>query len=510
MAHLTFLQCELEHRHQAPHLAMCLYAADLQRAGHRVDKAMVHPSALEEAAAATHPASQLLVLDSIFPFGMIRTLKEKTGLPVLVGGHNALQHMLRGPADFAIVGPGRAALSGLLAEDHLTRLLNGEPATTLPGLWWRDRSGRLDCGGYPGASSASLAAELSPFLPDWDWDYFGPPRAPASNLRVPSVIADFGCVWNRSMLGDGGTFQPYAQVLPRLPDVSMTSRSAAVLQSQFVDREGGCSFCVLRYSTRTSDKTEAVLASVVEQARVHLACGAHGLSLQTEHPLPFLAALLDALNAEGLCDGIDELHIRTIPWLVLRHKDLLEEAILRSKALGIQLVLAQVGFEAFDPLSIELFHKGLSGEDNRAAARLLTELTEAYAPDFAGTGGHGLIPLHPWTRPIDLRTNLDACREDAPWLLPAMHPSRRVEIYAEWTPLFWKAQDEGLLRATPEGFGWEWEFADEGTGEIVAATAAILAISGESAADVLQAVLDIWDSGAGPEKRRERYLKLRG
>ena len=510
MAHVTFLQCELEHRHQAPHLAMCLYAGDLQRAGHSVDKAMVHPSALEEAAAATHPASHLLVLDSIFPFEMIRTLKEATGLPVLVGGHNALQHILRGPADFAIVGPGRVALSALLSEDHLARFLRGEPVKSLPGLWWRDGQGRLDCGAPPNPDGASLAAELSPFVPDWDWDYFGPPRAPMSNLRVPSVVADFGCVWNRSTLQSSGKLLPYAQVLPRLPDVPMTSRAAAVIQNQFVDREGGCSFCVLRYSARTNDKTEAVITSVVEQAKVHLSGGAHGLSLQTEHPLPFLAQLLDALDAEGLCEGLDELHIRTIPWLILRHKDLLEDAILQAKALSIQLVLAQVGFEAFDPLSMELFHKGLSGAENQAAARMLTDLTERHAPHFSGTGGHGLIPLHPWTRPIDLRTNLNACREAAPWLLPAMHPSRRVEIYAEWTPLFWKAQDEGLLRTTSDGFGWEWQFTDEGTGEIVAATAAILARSEHSAADVLQRVLDIWESGDDPTERRERYLKLRG
>lgn len=510
MAHVTFLQCELEHRHQAPHLAMCLYAADLKRAGHQVDKAMVHPSAIGAAAAATSPSSQLLVLDAIFPFGMISRLQQLTGLPVLVGGHNALQHMLRGPADFAIVGPGRQALSALLAGDNLTRLLRGDPPLDIPGLWWRGADGQLDCGGHPASSGVSLHEELDPFTPDWDWDYFGPPRAPESNLRIPSVIADFGCVWNRSILEAEGAHKPYAAVLPRLPDVAMTSRAAAVLQSEFIGREGGCSFCVLRYSKRATDKAEAVIASVVEQARVHLAHGAHGLSLQTEHPLAFLGALLDALDQAGLADAIDELHIRTIPWLVLRHRDLLEESILRSKELGIQLVLAQVGFEAFDALSLEIFHKGLSGDENRAAARLLTELTEQHGPHFLGTGGHGLIPLHPWTRPEDLRTNLAACRSDAPWLLPAMHPARRVELYAEWTPLFWKAQDEGLLRPAPEGFGWDWDFAEEGTGEIVAAAAAILATGGQPSADVLDAVLQIWESGEGPDARRESYLRLRG
>jgi hypothetical protein len=95
-------------------------------------------------------------------------------------------------------------------------------------------------------------------------------------------------------------------------------------------------------------------------------------------------------------------------------------------------------------------------------------------------------------------------------LLPAIHPARRVELYAEWTPLFWKAQDEDLLRPAPEGFGWDWDFADEGTAEIVAAAAAILVNSTESSADVLDAVLRIWESEGGPESRRTRYLELRG
>ena len=483
---------------------MCLYATDLQDAGHRVDKALVHPSALEAAAAATHPDVELLVLDAVFPFAMVRRLKELTGLPILVGGHNALQHMLRGPADFGIVGPGRRALTAFVA---------GQPHAEIPGLWFRDAEGRLDCGQGSDKLGNGLATELEPFEPDADWDYFGPPRAPGSNRRIPSIVADFGCVWNRSILGAEGEFKPFAGVSPRLPDVAMTAQARSVVESQFVASEGGCSFCVLRYSKRSGASVDAVLDSLVSQARHHLRDGAHGLSLQTEHPLPFLTPLLDRLEEQSLTAGLDELHIRTIPWLILRHSSELSDAIQRSRELGIQLVLGQVGFEAFDPLSMELFHKGLSVEDNRAAARLLSQLEAEHTPHFRGTVGHGFILLHPWTRPADLRTNLEACRSDAPWLLPSFSPDRRVELYAEWSPLFWKAQDEGVLRPAPDGFGWDWQFADPGTGEIVAAASSLLAgrldKSHGQAAQVFDQVLSIWEAGLEPEERRARYLALR-
>ncbi|MEE2828532.1 MAG: hypothetical protein VX498_05050 [Myxococcota bacterium] len=505
MTHLVFMQCELEHRHQAPHLPMCLYAADLEAAGHRVDKLLVHPSALDDASAWVPPGASMLVLDAVFPFALIRQLKESTGLPVLVGGHNALQHILRGPADLAVVGAGRAALSALAA---------GSPPHEVPGLWFRQDDGRLDCGPPP-ASLPNLRTELLPFRPDMDWDYRGPPRAPGSNLRIPSVVAELGCVWNRSILTsrDETTARFYDGVRPRLPDLPLTPRATEMIRRFFVGAEGGCSFCVLRYTQRSYEPPADSLDLLLTQARLLVEKGARGLSIQTEHPLSILRNFLERLQLEGLAERLDEVHIRTIPWLVLRHSDELERCINTAQQVGIQLVLGQVGFEAFDERSLAVFHKGLSPQDNRAAARLLTELDAKHGSSFLGTRGHGLIPLHPWTRPQDLRTNLEACRVDAPWLLPAMSPYRRLELYAEWTPLFWKAWDDKLVRPAPEGFGWDWEFADEGTGELIAAASALLARRRAddpiAAADVLDAVLGIWESEDDPAARGKRYRDLR-
>lgn len=501
MAHVEFLQCELGHPHQAAHLAMCLFAHDLAAAGHTVGKTLVSPGALEEFCEGVPAEAELLVLDSIFTFEMIRTLKENSGLPVLVGGHNALQHVLRGPADYAVVGPGRTALSAFVG---------GKPHHEIPGLWFRDPLGRLDCG--PPAPRPSLRTEVFPFVPQLDWSYLGPLRNPGSNLNEVSVVADFGCVWNRSILDSSdGAMNSYVGVEPRLPDVELSSRAADEIQRLMVAREGGCSFCVLRYSERRTESTDAVLPLVLDQIR-HLDGQAAGISLQTEHPIPLLAPLLDSLEEAGLRPF--DLVVRTIPWLLLKHQAELEHAIQRCGELGIRLQLTQVGFEAFDEISLLLFHKGLSPEDNRRAARLLTDLSEAYSPQtFLGTGGHGLIPLHPWTRPDDLRTNLEVCRADAPWLLPSLSPDRRVEIYAEWTPLFWKAQDWGLLRRTDHGFGWDWSFDSDDTGEVVAAWSALLSKRPNrkplDAPEVLGQVLDIWEQEEDPGKRRKAYIQLR-
>jgi hypothetical protein len=448
----------------------------------------VHPSALQEAGASAEGAD-LLVLDSIFPFAMVRQLQQSSGAPAVVGGHNALQHALRGPGAWAIVGPGRQALLALAA---------GAEPLSVPGVWERGGDGVLRCGPPTG----SAASQLMPFDPFLDWSYFGPPRAPGSNLRVPSIVADFGCPWNRSVLADGG---PYAGVLPRLPDVPLGPEAARQLQETFVGREGGCTFCALRF---TPYVRSAAVPQLLAQADVLIGRGARGLSLQTEHPLPILAPLLEGLAERGL----DELHIRTIPWLVLRHQGLLEAAIARAKRSGIRLVLAQVGFEAFDDGTLAVYHKGLDAAENRRAARLLGDLTAAHE-GFLGTGGHGLVPLHPWTTPGGLRETLEACRADAPWLLPQLTPASRIELYDEYCPLFWKAWDEGLVSPNPATFGWDWTFAHAATGEAVAAWGAIRAEVQDprptAASEILDGVLSVLEHQPDPDARRNQYLALR-
>ncbi|MBJ94882.1 MAG: hypothetical protein CMP23_10480 [Rickettsiales bacterium] len=502
MTRVVLMQCELEHRHQSPHLAMCLYARDLRRAGHQVSCALVHPSHLDQAADHFQDCCDLLVLDSIFPFALVSRLKESVNAIVLVGGHNALQHALRGDADLTLVGPGRAALNALAEAFARGTALQG-----LPGTWFRNREGQIDCG--PPLPRARLNQELLPFEPDLDWLYFGPARAPGSNLRIPSIVAEFGCVYNRSTLKDQGL---YRNTRPRLPDLPLTERAALLLSEQFISREGGCTFCSLRYSPHVAAANSVEL--LLTQARYLLGCGARGLSLQTEHPLALLHEFLEGLAAEPtLASACDELHIRTIPWLLLRHRKQLERAIEQCAGLGIHLHLGQVGFEAFDDHGLELFHKGLEATENRRAARLLGELSARYSEHFEGRRGHGLILLHPWSSPASLRENLDAIAADASWMLASIRPDSRVEFYGEWTPLFWKATDEGLTVAAPGRFGWDFRFADAECAEVVAVWSSILAglPAGDSllSSRVLDHTLRCYEQHPDPMARRLAYLEVR-
>jgi hypothetical protein len=491
MARLLLLQCELEHRHQAPHLAMCLFATDLRAAGHNVQAALVHPTALD-AVVDAYDAVDLVLLDSIFPFPMVRRLRDGIGAPVLVGGHNALQHMLRGDADFAILGAARttvvAAVEGALGG-HLA-----------PGLWLRSPDG-LDCGPIPPPTSP--IEQALPYTPDFDWAYFGPPRAPGSNLRIPSVVAELGCVYDTPVLGARADAF-YSDVTARMPAVPMTARAREAVRSKYVGRDGGCTFCTFRYQPFRRHGTKAALAALDEQLVALRALGARGVSVQTENPLAYATPLLDRVAELGF----EEVHLRTIPWLANKHEQGLRAMAAQADRLQIDVVLGQVGFESFDDLGLAVFHKGLSVDENRAAARLLTELTEAH-PRFEGTRGHGFIAFHPWTRPQDLRTNLDACQADAPWLLHDLDPRRRLEIYNEWTPLFWKAQDDGLVEQTDEQFGWTFRFQDDGTGEIVAVARSLSTGTSAPGWRVLAAVVDAFLETPDPAARKARYISVR-
>lgn len=496
---VALLQCEIEHRHQAPHLPMCLFAHDLRSDGHDVRLILVHPDGLDEAAEDLRGKVGLCVLDSVFTFGLQRRLREALGVPIVVGGHNALQHAIRGPADAAIVGPGRAALRALVGA-----LAEGRDALSAPGTWARDESGVLHCGPEP--TRPDLRSELLPFRPVMDWEYFGPPRAPGSNLRVPSVVAGMGCPWNGSAVARPG---PYEAVAPRLPEVPASAEARRRLSREFVAREGGCTFCVVRYARRTTSKRAETLDLLALQAAEMVRLGARGLSVQTEDPLPILVRLLDRLTHDGLASRLDELHVRTTPGLLLAHEGELGRAIERAGEIGLTLVLAQVGFETFDDPGLAVFHKGIDAATNRRAARLLGGLATEHR-GFVATSGHGMVPLHPWSTPASLRATIDACRQDAPWLLPGVHPSARVEIYDEWSPLFWKTQDAGLLVPAPDRFGWDWRFADPEMGALVAAASRLAGGSGRLAgAGALDLALRVHEREPDPILRRQALLALR-
>lgn len=475
---------------------MALMASDLRGRGHVVQCGLVHPTRAEAAGRSLDGQVDLVVVDSIFPFPVLRRLREFLDAPFVVGGHSALQHALAGPGEYAFVGPGRPGLA-----DAVDALARGE-REGVRGLWWRGPEG-LDCG--PPLSGVGVREAVLPFEPVTDWGYWGPPRAPGSDLRLPSIVAEMGCVWDRSVLADGG---PFRGVRARMPAREMTPRAAQRIEQEFVGRDGGCTFCVFRHGEHSGAGREAE-GLLRTQVAWWLAAGARGLSLQTEHPAPWLETMwriLDEVDPQG---RIEELRVRTIPWLLLRHERRFLDGIEAAARRGRRLSVVQVGFEAFDDRTLALFHKGLDAAQNREAAQRLGAWSERWPDTFFGTHGHGLILLHPWTRPEDLTDNLLAIREHAPWLAGSLEPSSRLELYHEWSPLFWKAQDDRLVTPSSEGFGWSWTYQDAGTGEIVAAWSALLHEGGGPSAELLGQILEVWGQQRDPATRRAAYQRLR-
>ena len=164
------------------------------------------------------------------------------------------------------------------------------------------------------------------------------------------------------------------------------------------------------------------------------------------------------------------------------------------------------GWEVFFPARLLFWHVGL----RPAASTVPDSRSEVRARDPSPSRAFstGASPGPALARPGGLCPPSRA----AP-LLPQLTPASRIELYDEYSPLFWKAQDDGLVQPNPASFGWDWTWADRRTGEAVAAWGAILeaAVAPEAttAAVVLDGVLHALEHQSNPQDRRKHYLDMR-
>ncbi len=116
---------------------------------------------------------------------------------------------------------------------------------------------------------------------------------------------------------------------------------------------------------------------------------------------------------------------------------------------GHRIGLLSTGMENFSPHENERFNKGISAEQVWACFELIQRLEQAF-PDtfFAETGFFAGILFTPWTRPEDLRINLQAARR-----LGSLWLSRVVGVRLQLrpnTPIAELAQLDGLMIPAPE------------------------------------------------------------
>jgi hypothetical protein len=484
--HLVVLGCELSHRHTAPHLGPCLIVDDLRRDGHQVRALHCHasPAVVDELAGRlAGRVPDLVAVDSIWPVAALRRLREALpGVPFVVGGLNALASFTAAGVELCIVGPAREAMRALAARlpagpspgerPPAWPVLDPGALAEVPNLFFRLPDGQVDHSGREVPWDA--LREMRPFTPFLDWEYVGPERHPGAGLRELSLVPEFGCYHRLSPdRGDLGT-RSFAFREARHPGFGgrFTGRAEAVARRQLGDNRGGCTFCVFRWQSFTTPARPDAVELLVEQARHYRALGVADFSLQSEDPFRLLPAALEGLQAAGASPRW--LILRCTAAALLRGEAALREALRRSQAgQGPRLRVQQVGFESFVERDLELFNKGISASDNRAAARLLTRLEAEHPGHFDGRHGHGLILFHPWTRLEDLAENLEAIDRDAPFLAPRATLEARLTLYSELSPVALLAARDGLLEPSPAEFGLGYRYADERVAQLRAVVGAL-------------------------------------
>lgn len=216
----------------------------------------------------------------------------------------------------------------------------------------------------------------------------------------------------------------------------------------------GCAFCTMGgdYDKRSDEDTVASVLRQVAYLTTHLP-KPHTFVLTDQHPLRYLARLLEAAAERGVRDVTWLLQTRA-DWL-LEHRAALEQSIAIAARTDTRLELYLVGFESFSDDDLELFNKGTTAAGLVAAAGLVRELSRAHPRSFGFTRerGHSLILFHPWTTPGRLRDSGEALRAHGLSDFFYDITRNRLRLYPR-LPIAALAQKDGLVAE-----GWEGDAA---------------------------------------------------
>lgn len=464
---IGFFQYELSHPGNAPHVGMCLLLQDLRARGHEVDAALVHVAHIDDLVARIQDRDyDLVALDAIFTRPVVERLKRECPHPTfVVGGNNALGLALTAPIDHAVVGPGRRAFAA-----YIDAIERGEGLDGVPNLFRRDADGTLDHTGV--RLEWALDAELDPFDPDLDWDYLGPDRPADANTRFPSVVPEWGCAFQADSL-EGDAYQDLPRELPSafVSRLALTDRARAEVDP-FLANTRGCAFCAFRFQPYTIDRGDLAADRAVRQMRaLSTRYGVRTFSVQSENPFRFLDPLVDRLAAADF--DVDAILLRTFPAILARSPEKVVTGIGRAVARGIRVQLQQLGFESFSGPELDHLGKGITVEENVAAARLLYDLDRRHGDAVEVFSGHGFILFTPWTTPEDVVGSIGIIESEAPFLRNAIALSSRLCFYDPVNPIFRLAEREGLVVETDQDYGLDFRFADPRTTMMAKLTLAI-------------------------------------
>ncbi len=392
---ILFLQLEII-RNCPPHMGMCLFVDDLRKSGINCDTYIINVNYIDEIIPLIRKGNySLICLDSVFTIDIINLIeKEFPYIPIIIGGINAIALLVHTNIQYAVFGPGRAAINAFIQQFFGSKYFNN-----VPNLFFKNGNQIL----YSGITQHwDLKRELFPYVPFLDWQYIGPDRSPKANYIDVSIVAGTGCPYANSTLSSN-----HFAINDIFNELGYKASDAAIqrLEEIFNRKRHGCSFCIFQYQEFTSCSVEETIELLLKQAlHLYKKYKITSFHIQTENPLPFLYGFITNLLKNKI--GLQKLSIRTRPDLLLLHKDKLTNCLEQAREKDFHLSIEEIGFESFFDDDLNTFNKNTNSTINMAALKLLKDVKRNFGKHVDVDVGHGIILFHPWTTLKSLTENL--------------------------------------------------------------------------------------------------------
>ena len=387
-------------------------------------------------------------MDSVFTVDIIDSLqREFPNIPIIVGGINAIALLVHTNIQYAVFGPGRAAINAFLRE-----FFGSNNFGSVPNLFFKNGDRIF----YSGITQHwNLERELFPYVPFLDWNYIGPDRSPEARYRDVSIVAATGCPCAHSTALSSNHFA----IDGILHELGYAASDVALerLEEIFNRKRYGCSFCIFQYQEFTNYPTEETVELLLKQAlHLHNKYKVTSFNVQTENPLPFLDGLITALLNNRI--GLQKLSIRTRADLLLLHKDKLESCLELARKNDFHLSIEEIGFESFFEDDLRIFNKNTDVATNLKALELLKGFKKTFGNHVGVDVGHGIILFHPWTTVKSITKNLQIISKNTD-IFPQLFLGTLV-LYSEFLPIYQKINREGLIQASEYGYGLKFQIRD--------------------------------------------------
>lgn len=449
MAKINILLLQLEIIPNCPpHMGMCLFVDDLQKRGINCDTYIVKFDYIDDIIPIIEKGNySLICLDSVFTIDIINHLqKHFPYIPILVGGVNAISLLVHTNVQYAVFGPGRAAINTFVHQ-----YFGSKDFYKVPNLFFKHGNNII----YSGKTQYwNLERELFPYLPFLDWQYIGPDRNPTANFTDISIIAGTGCPYSDSTV----SLRHFA-IKDTVHELGYNISDTALqrLEEIFNRTHHGCSFCIFQYQEYTNFSVAKTIELLLEQALyLHEVYNITSFQIQTENPLPFLNDFITALIIKKI--PFHKVSIRTRPDLLLRHKNKLLKTLDLARDKDFFLSIEQIGFESFYENDLVIFDKNTDVKTNIDVLILLRNLKNEYGRHVGIDVGHGIILFHPWTTLESITENLKFLTQYKD-IFPRFFAGNLI-LYSEFLPIFPKIRMEQLIKKSEYWYGLDYNIKD--------------------------------------------------